>query len=150
MFFRVIVFFILINYCFIYFLFFNRFIFCCLCALQLVSHKWYWEISRGLYLPIQILWAFKYRHCFYIFCTPRELFTHVVIIYFFYIYYSTGEPAAGYKSGAPPPPSNSLCCQKRQLLLGLYHCLKMGLLQKIMAVDSTVANTGIFDLFPFF
>ena len=47
-------------------------------------------------------------------------------LYLFSLFYSTGEPA-----------------------LGLSHCSKRGLLQKIMAVDSTAANTGILFLFFF-
>ena len=69
---------------------------------------------------------------------------------FFPLVYSTGEPVTGSKPGGVSTTFNGLQHQNRHFALGLYHCSIRGLLQKISAVDFTVASNGIFPMFPSF
>ena len=68
----------------------------------------------------------------------------------FFLYFTLQVNPRTYNPGGVAATSNGLQHQKRQLALFLSNFLDKGVIQKITAVDTTVASTGILLLFPSF
>ena len=69
---------------------------------------------------------------------------------FLYLFYSTGEPATGDKPGGGCHIIHRAADPETAAYARTLPLIDKGFLQKRMAIDSTVASTGLFLLFYFF